>query len=292
MSFFVPERVREMAADAGAEGARWLADLPARVAELERAWSLMAGRAFEADGYVSWVAPVRLEDGTEAVLKIGIPHPEARDEALALRVIDGDGAVRLLRASEDGFTLLLERCVPGTNLWALGEKEGNAVGAGVLKRLWREPPPGATFQPLSELAAEWCEELPRTRPDAGYDAALVAHAVQLARELAATQPRKVLVHGDFHPGNVLAAEREPWLAIDPKPLVGDPAYDLAQWLGNRAEEAEQSPEPAARLRWQIDQFSDLLALDPARVAGWAFVKSLGWDWGPSVARILHEAMGS
>lgn len=291
MSFFVPDRVRQTASTFGAEGARWLDELPARVAQFERAWSLAAGRAFDTDGCVSWVAPVRLADGSEAVLKISIPHPEARHEGEALRVIDGQGAVRLLRASEDGFALLLERCVPGTNLWPLGVEEGNAVGAAVLRRLWREPPPAATFDQVADLAAGWCESLPREGPGAGYDAELIAAAVEQARALAATQPRMVLLHGDFHPGNVLAAAREPWLAIDCKPLVGDPAYDLAQWLGNRCEAAEQSPDLVREIRRQIDQMSGLLGLDPARVAGWAFVKSLGWDWGPAVARLLRAAGG-
>jgi streptomycin 6-kinase len=288
-SFFVPRRVQETASGFGVEGARWLDQLPARVTELEQAWSLTAGRAFDTDGQVSWVAPVQLEGGSEAVLKISIPHPEARREADALRIFGGHGAVRLLRASADGFSLLLERCVPGTNLWSLDEKEGNAAGAAVLRRLWREPPPGMDFDRLSDLAAEWCESLPREGPAAGYDAALVAHAVELARELAATQPRTVLLHGDFHPGNVLSAAREPWLAIDCKPLVGDPAYDLAQWLGNRCEAVERSPDAAA-IRGQIDPLSRLLDLDPDRLGGWAFVKSIGWDWGPLVARILRAAL--
>jgi streptomycin 6-kinase len=290
MSFFIPTRVRETAAGFGAEGARWLDHLPARVAELEQAWWLTAGLAFDTDGQVSWVAPVHLQDGSEAVLKISIPHPEARREADALRVYEGQGAVRLLRASEDGFSLLLERCVPGTNLWSLDVGEGNAAGAAVLRQLWREPPPAMAFDRLSALAAEWCEALPREAPAAGYDADTVARAVALARGLAATQPRTVLLHGDFHPGNVLSAAREPWLAIDCKPLLGDPAYDLAQWLGNRCEVVERSPAAVSAIRWQIDQFSDLLDLDPARVAGWAFVKSLGWDWGAPVARILRDAM--
>ena len=119
----------------------------------------------------------------------------------------------------------------------------------------------------------------------------MAQTIELARELAATQPRSVLLHGDFHPANVLAARREPWLAIDCKPLVGDPAYDLAQWLGNRCDAVEQSPDAAAIIRRQIEHMSDLLDLDPARVAGWAFVKSLGWDWGAPVARILRAAWG-
>src|SRR5437588_3831992 len=181
MCFFVPTRVRETAAGFGAEGTRWLEDLPARVAELEQAWSLTAGPAFDTDGQVSWAAPVQIADGSDAVLKISIPHPEARREADALRVYDGQGAVRLLCASEDGFSLLLERCVPGTNLWSLDVDEGNAAGATVLRQLWREPPPAVAFDRLSDLAAEWCESLPREGPAAGHDAALVAHAVELAR---------------------------------------------------------------------------------------------------------------
>jgi streptomycin 6-kinase len=290
VSFFVPARLRESAASSGAEGERWLADLPDRVAALEREWSLTVERAFDADTACSWVAPARLADGSEAVLKIGIPHREARHEAAALRVIDGRGAVRLLRVSEDGFTLLLERCVPGHDLWSLGEEEANAVGTGILRQLWREVPPGAPFELLSDLAAAWCESLPREAPAAGYEAEVVARAVEMARELAGSQPRLVLLHGDFHPGNVLAAQREPWLAIDCKPLMGDPAYDLAQWLGNRCEAAEGSSDPVGVMRRQIDQFCDLLGLDGGGEGGWAFVKSLGWDWGPASARLLREVV--
>jgi streptomycin 6-kinase len=290
MSFFVPERLLELRESFGEEGERWLEGLPERVAALERAWGLTAGRAFDLDGCLSWAAPVRLADGSEAVLKVGIPHDEARYQGEALRLIAGDGAVRLLRASEDGYSLLLERCVPGTNLSSLGEEEGNAVGAGILQRIWREPGPDVPFERIAETAACWCREFLEEAPAAGYDAVLIERAVVLARELAESQPRQVLLHGDFHPGNVLAAEREPWLAIDCEPLVGDPAYDLAEWLGNRVEAAEQAPDPLAAIRRQIRQMSDLLDLDPARVAGWAFVKSVGWDYGPASARLFHAAI--
>jgi streptomycin 6-kinase len=292
MSFFAPARLRECASRRGAEAIRWLDRLPAHVAELEQAWSLTTQRAFDHDGEVSWVAPARLEDGSEAVLKIGIPSRSTRHEADALRFWNGQGAVRLLQVSEDGYSLLLERCVPGTDLWSLGEEQGNAVGAERLRCLWREPPPAAPFVPLSELVDEWCEALPREAPAAGYDAALVAEAIELARELVASQEQIVLLHGDFHPANVLAAAREPWLAIDCQPLVGEPAYDLAQWLGNRCRAAERSPDPVGAIRWQVDQMSGMLALDPARVARWAFAKSVGEDFGPSKARLLRAAIGA
>jgi streptomycin 6-kinase len=291
MSVFVPDCLRESFADADAEGLRWLEELPGRVAELERDWSVTAGRAFERYASCSWVAPARLADGSAAVLKISWPHREARYEGEALRLIDGRGAVRLLRVSEDGFSLLIERCVPGSDLGSLAEEEGDAVGADILRQLWREAPASSPIELLSDLAREWCEELPRTAPEAGYDPGIVARAVEMAEALAATQPQSVLLHGDFHPGNVLSAAREPWLAIDCKPLLGEPAYDLAQWLGNRVDGAEQTPDPVATLRRQIDRFADRLGLDPARIAGWAFVKSLGWNWGAHSARLFGAVAG-
>jgi streptomycin 6-kinase len=147
-------------------------------------------------------------------------------------------------------------------------------------------PPDAPFMTLSNLVAEWCEEIPKSAQ--GYDRGMVARAIERGKELAETQPRQVFLHGDFHPGNVLAAQREPWLVIDPKPLVGDPAYDLAQWLGNRYEAAALTHEPVSILRRQIERFAERLALDPARIAGWTFVKSLGWEWEPEAARIFQE----
>src|SRR5205814_8136644 len=140
----------------GAEGERWLKKLPARVRELERAWSLDVQGALDIDAGCAWVAPARLADGSEAILKIGIPHPEARHEADALRAWNGRAAVRLLRVSENGFDLLLERCVPGANLWTLPEEEADAAAAGVSERLWDAPPPGAPFDHLTDVVDGWC----------------------------------------------------------------------------------------------------------------------------------------
>ncbi len=288
MSVFVPAGLERHLIELGAEGTLWLNSLPARIAELERSWGFRTGPPFDHGGAASWVAPVDLEDGTGAILKIGIPHDEARFEAHALRFLDGRAAVRLLQASEDGFSLLLERCLPGTDLWPLGEEEGDAVAAEILPRLWREPGPATPFVCLTDLVDQWWEELPRITASAEYATELVAQAVARGRELAAGQSQQVFLHGDFHPGNVLAAQREPWLIIDPKPLVGEPAYDLAQWLGNRVDAAIASGDPVAALRKQIDRFAGVLGLDPARIAGWAFVKALGWEWGPEVVTLFQK----
>jgi streptomycin 6-kinase len=292
VSVVITPRLRESAADLGDEGASWLEDLPGRVEALAEAWSLALGEPFSSDGCTGWVAPARRADGSEVVLKIGLPFPETRFEAEAMRLYDGQGAARLLEVSDDGCSLLLERCLPGTDLWTVGEEEGNAVGAALLRRLWRKPRPGAPFDRMPERVEDWGEWLARKGLAAGYDTEMMEQAMAIARALAASQPAEVLVHGDFHPGNVLAAQREPWLAIDPQPLVGDPAYDIAQWLGNRCEAAQKSADPVAALRWQAEQMSALLDLDPDRVAGWAFAKAVGQDFGPEDARLLCGLAGA
>lgn len=292
MSFFLPARVRQTALEFGEAGERWLEALPAHVAELQRSWGLAGVQPFETEGYVSWVAAVRCADGAEAVLKVGIPHEEARYEAEALRYYAGDGPLRLLRVSEDGFSLLLERCVPGTNLWPLSESEGNVVAARLLRRLWREPAPGAPFQQITALVQEWEETVRGASWSVDYGSEMVEQALSIARRLADTEPRRMLLHGDFHPGNVLAAQREPWLAIDCKPLVGEPAFDLAQWLGNRCEVEMASADPAAAMRRNVEQMSELTGLDPERVAAWAFAKSVCHDFGADRARVLRMLVPS
>src|SRR5260370_28695560 len=123
--------------------------------------------------------------------------------------------------------MLLERCQPGTALRALPEPEQDLVIASLLRRLWRSPLAPHPFRPLSALTEYWSEETLagiEQWPDTG----LVREGLRLFRELSRTASREVLLATDLHAGNVLRAEREPWLVIDPKPFVGDPAYDATQ----------------------------------------------------------------
>jgi streptomycin 6-kinase len=289
VEIFVPENLCATAArDFGVEGAAWLNGLPERIAGLERAWDIRVGPAFDHDGCVSWVAPVQCSDGTEAILKIGIPHDEARFEAEALRFLDGQGAGRLLDVSEDGFSLLLERCVPGTSLWSLKDAERDAVAASILPRLWRSPTPDAPFVTLTDLMHRWSEEILQEATEENYTPEQAARAVAWGQKLAASQPRSVFLHGDFHPGNILSAEREPWLVIDPKAMVGDPAFDLAQWLYNASRDREDNEETVAFLQTKVEWFARELGLSPARIAGWTFVKTLGWECGPAAVNLFQK----
>lgn len=245
----------------------WWARAPTLAQECAELWSVRLGEPYEY-AYASLAVRAELPDGTPAVLKVGWPHPEAEREAEALAHYDGRGAVRLLAHDRKRNALLLERCEPGTPLLDLPEEEALPVAAGVLRRLWRPPADGHPFDLLSELAAEWAG-LP------GLDAGMV-------RELDAGQGELVVCHQDFHSGNVLRARREPWLAIDPKPIVGEREFDTAALVRDRAPVAR----PAV-LRRRLDVLSAELGLDRERMRLWAIVHAVAWDH-PEVAELLRR----
>jgi streptomycin 6-kinase len=151
----------------------------------------------------------RTLEGAETVLKIQEPHRESEHEAAALELWNGDGAIRLLDHDPEEHALLLERCVPGTPLSAVGQEGALEVFVQLLPRLWK--PAGAPFRPLANEAAWWTECLPRQ--DWRRDLDLLEAALDALRELPGTQGEQVLLHQDLHGDNVLAAQREPWLAI-------------------------------------------------------------------------------
>ncbi|HEU0014096.1 MAG TPA: aminoglycoside phosphotransferase family protein [Longimicrobium sp.] len=285
MAVNVPERLAAACRDAP-ERAAWLQRLPAVVRELERRWSLTLGAPFEGpEVSCAWVAPATRADGSPAVLKLGMPHMEGAHEIAGLRFWDGDPSVRLLEADDDDGAMLLERCQPGTHLRTLPEPEQDRVIAGLLRRLRRPVPAPHRFRPLSDLTAYWRGETlaaAASWPDAG----LVREGLRLLAELSRGAPTDVLLATDLHAGNVLAARREPWLAIDPKPFVGDPAYDATQHLLNCRARLRADPDGSIR------GFADLLEVDPERVRLWTFARAAAdprddWrDGSLELARIL------
>jgi streptomycin 6-kinase len=242
------------------------------VAECAEAWSLRIGEPY-AGGEVSWVAPAELADGTPAVLKLNPPEPESEREGAALVFWNGHGAVRLLAEDESRRALLLERCEPGTQLWREPDGEETLrVAAGVLRTLWRPPAPGHRFRLLADLAAAWAEEL-GSRPSEP----LRDEAIAFLRDAGPDQGEQVVVHQDFHEGNVLRSTREPWLAIDPKPVVGEREFDTASLLRDRRWELRADPRPEARVRRRLDQLAAELDLDRDRMRGWGIAHALAWD---------------
>jgi streptomycin 6-kinase len=248
----------------------WVAGLPEAVGEAAQRWQLRLGAPYLPGGQCSWVAPAVGPAGQELVLKVAWRHYEADHEADGLRVWAGAGAVRLHDAYAEGRTsvLLLERCRPGTTLAAVPEPEQDTVVAGLLRRLWVAPPAGSPFRPLAAMCAAWAAEFEARHAAAPsvLDPGLVRTGIALFRELPAPAERDVLLCTDLHAGNVLAAEREPWLVVDAKPYVGDPAYDVVQHLLNCPDRLAADPAGlCARL-------ADLVGLDAGRVRRWMFAR--------------------
>lgn len=274
------------------ERREWVRRLSDIVGELSERWSLCLGEPYQPGGECSWVAPARDVSGQELVLKVGWRHDEAAHEADALRAWAGRGAVRLKDTHICGSTsaLLLERCRPGTTLGqALPEPEQDVVIAGLLRQLWSAPCDGSAFRPLQAMCDAWAsafEQRLTASPDT-LDAGLARAGMELFRGLPTTAGRDVLLCTDLHAGNVLAAQREPWLVIDPKPYVGDPAYDSLQHLLNCEHRLAADPVGLAR------RMADLLGLEADRVTNWLFARcvqeSLDQPYLRDVAAALARA---
>ncbi len=252
--------------------AEWLSALPGLVRELATEWELELGEPYAPGGQCAWVAPAKSRGGDELALKVGWRHREAEHEAAALRVWDGDGAVRCVaaRALAQTTVLLLERCDPGVALkLSRPEPQQDVVIAGLMRRLWAHlPPEGHPFAPLQEICALWADSLEsRVENDHhSLDHGLGREAIAIFRELPQTAERDVLLCTDLHAENVLSARREPWLMIDPKPFVGDPAFEPVQHILNCDQRLATDPQGIAR------RMAGLLELDPARVKLWLFAR--------------------
>ena len=263
-------------------GAEWLERLPQILAECVELWSLELGEPYEY-AHVSLTRRAELPDGTAGVLKIGFPHRESEHEPDALAHWDGRGAVRLLARDRERGAMLLERCVPGT---ALSERDDETellgAAAAVLEQLWRPAPASTPFRPIAGDAARWVEQLPQRWELLGqpFERELVDDAVTALRELPASQGELVVCSQDFHPGNVLRAERAPWLAIDPKPVLAEREFStvgLLRWEGN--------------LRLRLELLAAELGLDRERMRRWALAHLLAWgiDESPPSERMLRAA---
>jgi streptomycin 6-kinase len=282
----------------GDKGVAWLANLPKLIAECEQRWSLTVQPTLPELSY-NFVTPAVRADGTPVMLKLGVPNPELITEIEALRLYDGRGICRLLDADAEQGTLLLERLQPGRMLSELDDDEqATAIAAQVMRQLWRPVPADHPFP----TTARWAKGLERLRNefDGGtgpFPAHLVEQAEALYRDLLASSAEPVLLHGDLHHFNILAAERQPWLAIDPKGVVGEPAYEIGALLRNPTDEVVFDHQVQAR---RVDLLTAELGLDRQRVIGWGIAQAVlsGWwsyedhghGWEPMMA--LAELLSS
>jgi streptomycin 6-kinase len=277
----------------GDAGARWLRSLPDLIASFEQRWSLTAGDPFGLS--YNYVTRVTQADDTPAVLKLCVPGDrEFITEIATLRAFDGQGAVRLLNADVDQAVMLIEHLQPGAALSSLEDSRATSAAASVMRRLWRPAPSDQAFPHI----ADWAAGLRRLRERFGggtgpLPADVFAEAELLFEQLIKTMATPVLLHGDLHHGNILSAQRDSWLAIDPKGLIGEPACETGALLRNPMPELLMAQNPRQILERRLDQLADELELDRSRIGGWALaqaVLSAAWSvedhgrgWEPAIA---------
>jgi streptomycin 6-kinase len=270
----VPDRlVTNLPEYFGDRGRAWIASAPRLVAEHLEKWDLTVDGPVMS-GVVALVVPVR-GPGGPAVLKLQIDDPDHPGEAAALRTWNGDGAVRLLREDPAAGALLLERLDFGRDLLSVTDDvEAAQVIAQLLVRLNAyEPPEGVRH--LSEVAAAMLESAPEAarRLTDPAEARMIVSWAAAVREVAGDSPERLL-HWDLHYENVLAADRAEWLAIDPKPLAGDPAFELLPALHNRWPEVLAADDPRRAVRRRFDAMAEIMGLDRERAVRWTLGRTL------------------
>ncbi|MFD7665041.1 aminoglycoside phosphotransferase family protein [Streptomyces sp. NPDC059788] len=261
-------------------GRAWLAALPALTAAFLERWELR--RDGEAgSGMASLVLPVARTDGTPAVLRFQPPKEETDAALVGLRTWNGDGAVRLIDHDRASGAMLLERLDGSRTLASVADDDtAMTVLAGLLRRLVAVPAPEG-LRGLGDIAAGMLEQVPTALASLS-DPADRRHLRTWASVVAdlAGEPGDRLLHWDLHYDNVLAAEREPWLAIDPEPLAGDPGFDLWPALDSRWEDVVATGDAHRVVRRRFDLLTDALGLDRERAAGWTLGRLLQnslWD---------------
>ncbi|KUJ70095.1 hydroxyurea phosphotransferase [Streptomyces albus subsp. albus] len=280
MTVYVPEAFAACYGSNGPAARAWLAELPRLGGDFLERWQLRPdGPA--GHGMASLVLPVVRTDGTPAVLKLQQPREETAGVTTGLRAWDGNGMVRLLDHDEESGTQLLERLDPSRTLSSVADDPtAMAILAELMARLTAVPAP-AGLRRLSDIAAALLDQTPRAVPALRDPAerSLLRTCASAVAELA-EDPGDRLLHWDLHYGNVLAGEREPWLAIDPEPLSGDPGFELLPALDDRWDQVVATGDIDGTVLRRFDQLTEALHLDRRRATGWTLGRVLQnalWD---------------
>jgi streptomycin 6-kinase len=284
----LPDGVLGMAGR-GPDWARWVDRLPRRLATLLEEWELTPD-GWSMHGYCSIVVPVQTSDGEPVVLKVTFDvDEESEHEHLALQRWGGRGAVRLLRADPHRRAMLLER-LHHEDLTVLPDLDACELVAGLYPQLHLPALP--QLRTVTSYVERWAAALDTMPRSAPIPRRMVEQALSLARDLVADPASTgVIVHGDLHYLNVLAADREPWLVIDPKPMSGDPHFEVAPMLWNRMEELGTAMRAGVRRRFHT--LVDAAGLDEARARDWVIVRMvLNAHWAVEDAQRAERDLSS
>jgi streptomycin 6-kinase len=277
----------------GPAGETWLCDLPALVDECRWRWSLEIGEPYPLS--YNYVVRVARQDGSPAVLKLGVPNPELTSEIAALHFYAGQGIAQIYASDAEEGILLIEQLDPGVTLADLEDDDHETtIAAGIMRELWRPAPAGYPF--LSVV--KWAKGIQRLRRcfDGGsgpLPPALLDQAERNFADLLGSAGAPVLLHGDLHHFNILKAGRAPWLAIDPKGVLGEPAYEIGAFLYNPLPDFPNRLDLRRALARRIDRFCESLDLERQRVVGYGLAQAVlsacwsvedhGYGWEPFIA---------
>jgi streptomycin 6-kinase len=269
------DRMIEMSGD---EGREWLARLPTTLDEYAQRWFLRLGPPYQLS--YNYVAPAVRADGAHAVLKLGIPNRELLSEMHALQLYDGSGIVRLLEADFESQVFLIERIHPGVELVALEDDDQRTrIAAQVMQKLWV---PVSGERPLLTVE-NWTAGLSKLRPHfdgttGPFPEYLVDAAERIFREFIPSQGERVLLHGDLHHWNILSATRQPWLALDPKGVIGEREYEVGALLRNPDLTGFSRDELGQLQKRRVDILVEMLGFDRQRVLGWGVAQAVLSAW--------------
>ncbi|HEX8196105.1 MAG TPA: aminoglycoside phosphotransferase family protein [Pyrinomonadaceae bacterium] len=273
----LPERFRQnILGMHGAKGAEWLEDLPVLVAEIAENWSLVVEEFFPNLSY-HFVAPCVCSDGTKAVLKVGFNEPDSIvfSEAKMLELLQGNGAVKLLKFDKKRCALLLERLMPGEDLTALSRKndeQATAIAIDVMRKMSLAQFKANDFPDLKKWTASF-----RQAENTDFSQRHFQKAQRIFDELTGASEARLL-HGDLHHQNILSAEREPYLAIDPKGIIGDIGFEIAVFLNNPRSWILTNPKRGEILEKRIRQFASGFEIPPLELRKWAYAEAVLSAW--------------
>lgn len=273
----LPERFRQNIIDLHSErGERWLKDLPRLIAEIAQNWSLAVEKPFPNLSY-HFVAPCVYEDGAKAVLKIGFNEPDsiAFGEAKMLELLNGNAAVRLLKFDKNNCALLLERLMPGedlTGLCKINDERATLIGIEVMKKIGRVSFENNDFPSLEK----WTKSF-RQAENTEFSQRHFENGQKFFDDLINSSEKRLL-HGDLHHQNILSAEREPYLAIDPKGIIGDIGFEISTFLNNPRSWVLKHPNRREILKKRIEMFARSFEIEPNDLRKWAYAEAVLSAW--------------
>jgi len=285
----------------GQTGQNWLDNLPGLQARFIQRWSLGEVQPIPDPSY-NFIAYCSTADNAPAVLKMGVPHPELDAEIQSLRAFNGNGAVRLIDADPHQGVLLVERIIPGDDLRTVDDdRAATRIAARLMKVLWMPDP----HDPVFPSTAAWCQGFQRYQHTQMANGPLPFDLVQLAGRVAAdllqSAADPVLLHGDLHHMNILKSGDDAWVAIDPKGVIGEAAFEVGALLLNPVPDLIHWPDLQETQKERLIILEEELGIDRQRLAAWSFVRAVlsaiwsledgeDFEYGVAVAKIMKKLL--